>query len=408
MNIWLINHYGHPPSAPGDARHFSHARELIGRGHQVRIIACSLLHLQQEPIVNIRRNTNWEHTVHDGVPFTWVRAGKYEGESIKRVLNMLTFSWYVFQMKWAAGMSKPDVILGSSPHPFAALAAQRLAKRFKVPFILEIRDVWPFVLTEVGGYSKHHPFVMLIDSLMRFLYRRADAIVMFSRDSRPLLSRYGADPGRVVWISHGVDFAICPRPTPAPVSDLFTLSYIGAQNAWNSLDTVLDAAKLLQVKGTEHVRIRLIGSGSCKTALMERVRFEGISNVEFIDSLPKSGLGDLLHTSDAFILNNRLDGVSKEWMSFSKLYEYLAAGRPVVFGSCSNSDPVSESGAGLSVCADDPKALAAAITRLAGCSSVQLWTYGCLGREHIEKFYSIPVLVDQFEGLVKQLTEVQR
>lgn len=407
MNIWLINHYGHPPSAPGDARHYSHARELIKRGHQVRIVACSLLHLQQEQIVDVAQHAGWQHTVHDGVPFTWLQAPKYRGQSLGRVLNMLTFSWRVLRMKWATGMNAPDLILGSSPHPFAALAAQRLARRFRVPFILEIRDAWPFVLTEVGGYSHHHPFVMLVDAVMRVLYRRAAAIVMFSRDSQPLLSRYGADPDKLVWIPHGVDFALSPQPDPAPISCFFTVSYIGAQNQWNSLDAILDAAKLLQVKGTEHVRFRLVGSGSRKANLMERVRTESITNVDFIDSVPKVEIRKLLHTSDAFILNNRVDAVSREWMSFSKLYEYLAAGRPVIFGSCSSSDPVSESGAGMSVAADDPKALAAAVTQLAQCTPAQRWAYGCLGREHVEAFYSIPALVDQFEDLAKRLTKAQ-
>jgi glycosyltransferase involved in cell wall biosynthesis len=406
VNIWMINHYGHPPSAPGDARHFSHARELIKRGHQVRIIACSLLHLQQESTVDIPRNATCKHTVFEGVPFTWLRAPQYEGHSIKRVWNMLTFSWRVFQMNWASGMAAPDLILGSSPHPFAALAAERLSKRFGVPFILEIRDAWPFVLTEVGGYSRHHPFVVLVDSVMRFLYRRASAIVMFSRDSQALLERYGADPKKLVWISHGVDLAMSPRPDPAPLSDIFTMTYIGAHNQWNSLDTLLDAAKLLNDTTTNHVRLRFVGSGSERARLMERARVEQITNIEFIKSVPKSEVKKLLHTSDAFILNNRVDGVSKEWMSFSKLYEYLAAGRPVVFGSCSDNDPVHESGGGLSVPADDAMALADAITQLARCSPEQRWAYGCIGRDHIEKFYSIPSLVDRFEALAERVTVV--
>src|SRR5262249_56828099 len=96
------------------------------------------------------------------------------------------------------------------------------------------------------GHSKHHPFVQLVDKTMRHLYRRAARIVMFSTHSAGLLERYGADPGKIVCIPHGVDLALSPEPRPAAASGTFTVTYVGAHNQWNSLDAVLDAAKLLQ------------------------------------------------------------------------------------------------------------------------------------------------------------------
>ncbi len=395
MNIWFINHYANPPSAPGDARHFSHARELIRRGHEVRIVACSMLHLQQSEIVKQEGREQWTHAMHDGVPFTWIPARPYEGRSFQRILNMFQFAWRTVRLKWAEGLAPPDLVLGSSPHPFAALAAQRIAAHYKVPFVLEIRDAWPYVLTEVGGQSRYHPFVWLVDRTMRFLYARAERIIMFSKNSAPLLEENGAEPGKIVWIPHGVDLEICPQPRPAEENGKFTVTYIGSHSQWNSLDAILDAAKLLQRR--PDIVIRFVGSGSHKSGLMERARVEKIENVEFLDSVPKTQIGELLHSSDAFIINNRRDGVSKRWMSFSKLYEYLAAGRPVVFGSFTDNDPVRESGAGVSVNADDPQSLADGITFLASCSAEQLAEFGRLGRRYIESYYSIPVLVDRFE-----------
>jgi glycosyltransferase involved in cell wall biosynthesis len=403
MNIWIIHHYANAPDAPGDARHFSHARELIRLGHKARIVACSFHHLTHRDAMDSSA-AQWEERAYEGVPFTWIRAQGYQGRSFRRILNMLTFSLRAVQRKWAAGLEPPDVIMGSTPHPFAALAAQRLAAHYKVPFVLEVRDPWPYVLTEIGGYSRFHPFIQLVDLTMRFLYWRASAIVMFSGHSAPLLARYGADPRKIVWIPQGIDLEMCPRPQPAPDDGVFTVSYIGAHNQWNSLDAILDAAKLIEKSGPKQVLIRFVGDGDSKLSLIARAKNEKILNVRFDDPVPKKDIQGILHESDAFIMNNRKDEVSRNWTSFNKLYEYLAAGRPVIFGSWTENDPVSESGGGISVAAGDALVLAEAIRLLAGKSSEELARYGELGRSYIENHHSIPVLVNRFEDLIGAVT----
>jgi glycosyltransferase involved in cell wall biosynthesis len=403
MNLWIIHHYANTPDAPGDARHFSHARELIRRGHQVRIVACSFHHLTHEDVI-ASETALWEEKDHDGVPFTWIRTGGYEGRSFRRIFNMFAFSRRVVQRKWAAGLEPPDLIMGSTPHPFAALAAERLAAHYKVPFILEVRDPWPYALTEIGGHSRLHPFIRLVDVTMRFLYRRAAAIVMFSRHSAPLLAAYGADQRKIAWIPPGIDLAMCPSPTAAPDDGCFTVSYIGAHNQWNSLDAILDAAKILEASAASKIMIRFVGDGDCRKALMARAEAENICNVCFNPPVPKRSIPKILRESDAFILNNRKDDVSRKWMSFNKLYEYLAAGRPIIFGSWTENDPVRDSGAGISVEAGDARAIAEAIRSLAAKTPQELAHYGQLGRAYIEKHHSIPVLVDRFEALMSETT----
>src|SRR5262249_45097792 len=146
------------------------------------------------------------------------------------------FGHRAWRGKWAAQLAPPHLILGSSPDPFAALAAERLAARYGVPFVLEIRDLWPYVLTEVGGYSQFHPFVQLVERMMRYLYARAAKIVMFSQHSGDLMTRYGADAKKIVWIPNGVDLSLSPDPRPAPGDGPFIVTYLGAHNQWNSLE----------------------------------------------------------------------------------------------------------------------------------------------------------------------------
>jgi len=402
VNIWLINHYAFPPTEPGGTRHYSHARELIRRGHDVQIIACTFHHLKREHMISIRSG-HWERQVIGGVPFTWISARGYRSNSYARIMNMLEFSGRLWRGTWAAGLPRPDLILGSSPHPFAALAASRLAAKYQTPFVLEIRDLWPYVLTEIGGYSTLNPMLQTVDLTMRYLYDRADRIVMFSEHSTDLLERYGADRNKITWIPNGVDLTMNPVPRPAPHDGDFTVTYLGAHNQWNSLDAVLDAALILQRDRVKGVVIQFVGDGVEKPRLMERARREGAGNVRFRDPVPKQQVPLVLHESNAFIINNRKDGISRNWMSFQKIYDYLAAGRPIVFGSCTENDPVRDAGAGISVEADQPSQLAEAIRFLASQSHETLREYGARGRQYIENRYSIPLLVDRFEALALDL-----
>ena len=402
MNIWLINHYALPPNEPGGTRHYSHARELIRRGHNVQIITCTFHHLTHKHMIALR-NGYWERQTIGGVPFTWISARGYRSNSLARVLNMLEFSGRVWRKSWSDGLPPPDLILGSSPHPFAALVASHLAAKYRVPFVLEIRDLWPYVLAEVGGYPSYHPFLVLLDVVMRYLYGKADRIVMFSQHSTDLLAGCGADRSKIAWIPNGVDLTMNPEPRPAPRNGEFTVTYLGSHNKWNSLDAILDAALILQKDGPQGIVIQFVGHGTEKPRLMEKARREGIGNVRFRDPVPKQEVSQVLHHSNAFIINNRNDGVSRNWTSFEKIYDYLAAGRPVVFGSCTPNDPVREAAAGLSVEADNPRQLAEAIKSIASQSPETLAEYGVRGRRYIEEKYSIPTLVDRFEALALEL-----
>ena len=404
MNIWLVNHYANAPYEPGDARHWSHARELMRRGHQVTVISSSYHHLKHEQMKSVRRGSTVFQMV-EGVPFVWMPTIAYKTDSIFRVAGFFEFGFRVARARWAARLSPPDLVVGSSPHPFAALGAERLATRYKVPFFLELRDAWPYVLTEVGGYSPHHPFVRLVDRTMRYLYRRADKIILFSRDSTGELEKMGGDPKKVVWVPHGVDFTLMPEPRPAPRDGVFRVKYIGAHNQWNSLDAILDAAKYLQDKGMHHIEFRFIGDGVRKPFLKARVEAEGIRNAFFDDPMPKSQIADALYDADAFIINNRVDGVSRRWMSFNKIYEYLSARRPVVFGSCAEANPVKDSGAGLIVEAGNHVQLAEAVASLAAMTPDELDEYGLRGRKHIEENYSIHAIVNRFEAAALEFAE---
>jgi glycosyltransferase involved in cell wall biosynthesis len=295
MNIWMINHYAIPPSEAGGTRHFSHARELIRRGHRVEIIAAKSQSLSRGESCD-KPAKNWERELVEGeVPFNWIASPSYKGNSLGRIWNMLVFAQRVWSGSWSSGLPKPDVIIGSSPHPFAAFAGERLAAKYSVPFVLEVRDLWPNALVQVSGHSPHHPFVKLVGWLERYLYARASRIIMFSPSGAERVAETGNDPSKVTWVPNGIDLRMLPQPSPPSNHKCFTVLYLGAHGVANDLDSIVDAVAIICKSGFgSRIKFRFVGSGTEKSRLVARAAGEGIRNIEFDDPIPKSQVSRVL------------------------------------------------------------------------------------------------------------------
>jgi len=402
LNIWLVNHYAIPPSQAGITRHYAFARELLRRGHHVTIVASSFDHVTRRETW-LEGGGRWRFEVVEGVPFLWIRTPPYEGNSLARVRNILSFAWSVGSRLAGQGFERPDLILGSSPTLFAALAAQRLAARWCVPFVLEVRDLWPESLVALGKVSRGHPLVKVLEGVESYLYRKASGIITLLPNAKRYIADKGGPPDKVFWVPNGVDFSLFPLPEPPLCSSPFRLMYAGSHGFANGLDTILDAAAILQQQGlADHFVFRMVGDGPQKARLVERARKEKLENVEFFEPVPKKGINGLLAGADAFIATLRASEVYRYGTSLNKIYDFLAAGRPIVFGATGEGDPVSESGAGLVVPPEDPAAMAEAVKVLASKSSEERFEMGRKGRLYVEKHFDIAALCATMEKVFRE------
>ncbi len=396
MNVWLVNHYAVPPGQPGGTRHYALARELVRRGHRVTIVASSVEYLtRQERHLGPREIYRLEQV--EGVPFLWLRTLPYRGNSLARVGNMLTFTWRV--LRWAPRVltAPPDVIVGSSPHPFAAWAASRLAAHFRVPFVLEVRDLWPQSLIELGNFAPWHPFILGLAALERHLYRRAARIITLLPGAVDHIRAKGGDPARVVWIPNGLDLTLVPPPQPPPEDGVFTVMYAGAHGRANGLDVALAAARELQRVAAPPVRFVFVGDGPEKPALQAQARAWGLRNVRFEDPVPKREVYRRLQQADAFLMILRPSPVFRWGVSPNKLFDFMAMARPVLFCVQTPYNPVAEAGAGLSVPPGNAQALARALQQLAALSPRERWEMGLRGRRYVERAHAMPVLAARLE-----------
>lgn len=196
MRIWIVNQYAVPLSEPGITRHVEIGRRLVAAGHEVTVIAGDR-HYAERDRSRLREGESARIDDVEGVRFVSLRTPAYKRNFWKRGLNLLAFVARLGRLdREGLDLPRPEVVVGSSPSLTAAFGAWWLAHRLRVPFVLEVRDLWPMSLIDLGGLSPRHPAVLVLGALERFLYRRAAAIITVpgrpSRTSGPAGRRPGS------------------------------------------------------------------------------------------------------------------------------------------------------------------------------------------------------------------------
>jgi len=410
VRIWIINHYAIPPNFSGGTRHYNLAKELIKRGHEVCIIAANYSHFTHEYIAApavLSKNI----TVVEGVPFCWVPVPKYFGNTPRRLWNMLIFAGRILRKKYLPINFTPDVIIGSSPHLFAAFSAYILAKRYHVPFVFEVRDIWPETLVLLGSISPHNPAVTLMGWIEKFLCKRATAIVTLLPDASKHMIANGAALTRIHWLPNFIDAKVVFQQKPilhVEPNKYFTFMYAGAHGLANNLSLVLKAALLLEqdINLKDKIRIVLIGDGPQKPALMEEAKAQNISIVSFHNQVPKAKMYDILNQADAFLMLLLSSPVFKWGVSPNKLFDYMLMARPIIFGVSSSNNPVAVSSAGLTINPDSPEELAHAMRTIAELPLSAREQMGMNAKAYVIANHEVSNIVDRLEKLLSDVGPV--
>jgi glycosyltransferase involved in cell wall biosynthesis len=399
VRVWIVNHFGLPPTGSGPNRHHAMARALLAQGHEPVVVASGFEHYERTS--RMPEGARFATEVVDDVTYLWVRTPGYDGLG-GRARNIATFAARVATGARRLPTPVPDVIIGSSPHLLAPLGAFVAAKRLRVPFVMEVRDVWPESMVELLGMPSWHPAVVGFGVIERFLYRRSDHVLTVLPLAADHIVARGGAAQRVTWIPNGIDLARVPPARPQPSTPPFVVMYAGTLGLVNGLDGVLDAAAILQQRSRTDLRIRLIGPGPARERLAARVRDEGLGLVSIEPPVPKAEVHDVLAQAHVFLMVLEDSPVFRHGISPNKLYDYLAAERPVLFSVRTPYDPVTEAGAGVAVEPGDPASMADGIEQLAalgpeeraemgrrGAAWVARSDYAVLGRQLAEVLESV-------------------
>ena len=399
MNIWILNHYAGAPDQQA-TRSYDIGKELVTRGHRVSIFASSFSEYKFVEM-RLKPRERWKAEDYDGVRFIWLRTTPYKGNDWRRVINMLSYAWRAF---WVGKSFKdrPDVIIGVSVHPLAALSAYILSKFKKSRFFFEVTDLWPQAPIEFGKLSKRSPITWGLRILEKFLYRKAERIIPYWPHVDDYVAKLGISKDKVVWNPHGVVMSRYEglKPYEGGISKPFAIMYLGAHVNFMALDVILKAAKIVQSEGENHIRFVFVGGGAEKSNLMKLAADIGLHNTEFREMVPKSEILKVMGEADAFIWGVKDIPLLQYGISTNKLCDYLASGRPILFAGNPKKNPVEEARAGITVPPENPEALAEAITQLVAMKPEERIQMGKNGLEYVKKHHDIRVLADRLEGLL--------
>lgn len=387
--VLVLNHFARPRYLPGGTRHV----ELFSRleGWDARIIAGD----------RGLRGSDWYG--HDGLLET-VRTTPYGTNGSARIMNWVSFGFTSF----IRGVrTRPlDLVYGSSPHMLSALSAWAIARVRRVPFVLEVRDIWPKVLVDMGTLSETSKVYRLLSALERFLHARADHVVFMAEGVEQHLTALGVPTAATTFIPNGADAAdFVPSASRDTLRrkygfDDVVAIYAGAHGPANGLDLLLDAAA--ELAGHAPLTVVLVGDGVEKAKLQERVRTEGLTNVRFMDPVPKNEIPDLLAAADIGIHCLADVELFRSGVSPNKLFDYMAAGLPAITntpGVC--SDFVKESQGGRAVA---PTGLAGALGELAQLSGAERAEMGARGLDHLEATRSRTAMAARLQAVLDSLT----
>jgi len=402
MRLWVLNHYADPPDGMA-TRTFDIARRLVEQGNAATVFASNFSHYRFARMRPIPWGRLWKTEVIDGVEFVWIQTTRYRLNDWARIVNMASFA-VVAVIAGLLRAERPDVVIGVTVHPLAALAGYWLSKAKRARFLLEVTDLWPQTLVDLGRLAPDSETVRWLRRLERFLFRRAERILMLWRNTDSYVESQGVSAEKILWLPHGVElsrYEHLEAYTGVPAKGLFQVVYLGAFVESMALETILEAARLLKAKGRSDIRFRLIGAGTYRNQIMARAVELHLDTVEFPPPVPKAQIAQAMTGADAFIYGLRDVTLYKYGMSLNKVTDYLAGARPIIYYGRSTYDPVSEAQAGFTVPPGDPQAVAAAIERLVELTAAERIAMGKRGRAYLEQHHTIAVITNR---LVKALS----
>lgn len=415
-NIWILNHYASDMYFDHGGRHYNFAKFLRRAGYAPVIFGANSKHGKAERF--FETDALWEEHVAEEIdtPFVFVRARTYTGNGKQRVLNMIDFYRNVKKAakEYAAQHGKPDVIFASSVHPLTMVAGIQLAKQFGVKCVCEVRDLWPeSIVVYSNRFTKDNPLIKLLYRGEKWIYKRADALVFTMEGAYDYITEQGWEKdiprSKVHYINNGVDleqfdynkehFRVEDADLDEP--DTFKVVYTGSIRKVNNLGLLLDAAK--NVKDSR-VKFLIWGDGDERAALEQRVREEHIGNVVFKGKVEKKYIPSIVSRANANLMHGTPGPLFRFGISPNKMFDYFAAGKPILMDFATNYNPVEQYQAGIVLDAVSGETTAQTLQQMAAWPEAEYVRY-CQSARCAAEDYDFKRLTDKLIAVIENIPE---
>ncbi len=402
MKIVYLSQYFPPEVGAPAARVSELSRRWAERGHDVQVVTGFPNHPTGVVPPRYRGHLRMRETVDDvDVLRTFIYATPNKGV-FRRGLAFLSFAASSVAL---GGLDRrvrgADVIVATSPQFLVAVAGWALSRLTRTPFVLEIRDLWPQSIVEVGALPASHPVVTALRWVEQFLYRQADLLVGVTDSFAEVWRAQGVDPAKIRVVKNGVDLQrFAPRPSDPAVRaalgidpDAFVVSYIGTHGMAHKLEVLLDVAERLRERPDIH--FLFVGEGARRADLEADAKVRGLRHVQFCGARPRDEIPGLLATSDLVAVVLKRAELFRHVIP-SKMFEIMGCARPILLGVEGEAAQILEdAGAGWAVTPEDVEAMASAIVAAADDPEGRRRRAEA-GRRYVETHFSRDGLADRY------------
>jgi glycosyltransferase involved in cell wall biosynthesis len=409
--VWIINDYAGSPSHGMTYRHYYMAKELQKKNINPIIISASYSHfLNTYP--PIQKNQPYLKEMVDKVEYLWLKVIKYkDSRDKKRVWKWFQFSFKLFNLPKI--LTKPDIILCSGSAPMLILPSYYLAKKYRAKLIFEIRDIWPLTLMNFQGYSKYNPLMYIMQKCVNFGFKHADHITSVLPNTDNYIREQGIYNFDFTYLPNGIFLEELKNPDPlnpqarAEVpKDKFIIGYTGAMGMGDRLDLLIDVAQ--ELKTTSKIHFVLVGKGSEKERLRERIKELKLTNMTIIDAIPKKEVQNMLALFDVCYIGWEDKSIYKYGISANKIFDYMYSAKPIIHLFSGEGDLISKAQCGITIKEHKSSLISQAILKLYNTPQERRKAMGIKGKNFVLEHHTYSKITDKFLDIFSTKKEPQK
>lgn len=377
MKVWILNHYAIPPQYGGLNRHFYFSKNLINMNIDTKIFTASKIHNSNKNFMSEQKGLSREIYFED-VKYEFVKTGEYSNNGIKRIFSFIQFPFNLIRcLHRNYKTEKPDIIYASSPELFSTYLSILFARKHKLPILVEIRDLWPESIVEYSNLSRKNIIIKILYRLEEWIYYKADILIFTFEGGKEYIinqkwdinSGGRIDLNKIEYINNGVDLEIFKSSRDSLVDNLlesnkFKVVYTGSIRKVNSIYLLVEAANILKERGIDDIDFIIYGDGTERENLIRKCNELKLENIHFRKHVDKKFIPNILKKADATIIVGQHDSMNRYGMSANKVFDYMAAGKPIISNLDVGYDKIENYNCGIVVPDGKGKEIADAVIKL--------------------------------------------
>ncbi|TKB65784.1 MAG: glycosyltransferase family 4 protein [Nitrospira sp.] len=404
MRVLFLSHYFPPEVNAPASRTYEHCKQWVRDGHEVTVVTCAPNHPRGK-VYEGYSNRFFQREEKDEIRIirVWTYVTANEG-FFKRTLNYVSFM--VSSIVAALWLPQSDVVVTTSPQFFNGLAGYFVSRLKRMPWVLEIRDLWPESILAVGAI-RNKAIIRMLEWVELFAYRKADRIVPVTDAFKRYMVKKGIPAEKIEVIKNGVDLSFFKEVTGLnPIAmelglhGKFVAAYVGTHGMAHCLETILYSAR--ELKEREDIVILLVGDGAERQRLLGMRDEMVLHNVIMLDQQPKEKMPYLWALSDVSLVLLKKSELFTTVIP-SKIFESMAMKKPIILGVEGESAGIIKAAeAGFCIEPENSHALAECVLELYRNRDLAA-KLGSNGRRHVAEHYDRTVLARRYESLLASL-----